>query len=529
MKKLLALALAALLILALIACNKQTEEETEEESEDVLAETNVYEHFTYDVNENGELEITGYQNTSVAFVNVNIPAEIGGRTVVGIGKEAFQSSAIITSVTFPASIEYIDDYAFVDCIYLTELNLPSNLVTIGMGAFQNCASLKKVTFSPSLVSIGDHAFANCSSLMNFSLPNTLLTIGDQAFLDCISLTKVTVPTTVIELGAGAFGGCVNLSEVDLLGTQNPEDDAILAKMNAILADKSPTTFAEVTTALNQAGLFFKENSERGTKFIWDKNENQVYGALTAEDKVLLASVNEALKLEGVADNLDFMISAMQQKGYDLYRLNACTSSDKFVWNKETNKFTTIYAGDGAFLACTPNTILSVTKGSVFAEYAKAQGFIAVTPAEVAENGLKIFSNNAISFYYPNTWEFNILSDLSTTEIRLSLGNDAVRILKSERDTVDDHEKWTSNNFNDYIESTVWKNFTCVNGAITKVTNANGVTFTKITFETTDGANVTPIVIYLISVEHTTYTISFEEAFVNAETQTIIEESFQKVQ
>jgi len=96
MKKLLALALAALLIFALIGCNKQNEDTTEEENEEIVT-TNVYENFTYDVNENGELEITGYENTSTELADVKIPAEIDERPIVGIRKEAFSAFKMTTS------------------------------------------------------------------------------------------------------------------------------------------------------------------------------------------------------------------------------------------------------------------------------------------------------------------------------------------------------------------------------------------------------------------------------------------------
>ena len=525
MKKLLALTLAALLIFTLIACNKKNEDATEDENNDVLAATNVYENFTYDVNEDGELEITGYQNANVTLANVTIPAEIDGRRIVGIGASAFANKMNIASVTFPETITYIADYAFTNCDYLTALNLPKNLTTIGAGAFEGCNALANVSFPASLCSIGTGAFKDCVALNNFVLPEGLLAIEDLAFWNCKSLTKVTVPTTVIDLGDGAFYGCSSLYEVNLLGDKkaDAEDDAILTVVNNILSEAGVTTLADAVRVLEANDYYLSGISTHGAKFIWDKANHKVYGAMTAEDEALLAYVNEALKTDD-ATALETMIDHMRKQGFDLSRLNASVASDKFVWNETTHTFTTVYTGKIAFSKCSENTIISVTEGSVFAEYAKAAEWITVDPATAPE-GSKIFSNNALTFYYPEAWEMTVTEGTVMIEKNDSVG---MLLFASPRDLDDDHTEWGEEVFADiyeYFYAIMGEEVSIENMEIEQKTLENGLKFTKISCTITDEDGTGYVALYLITIENTTYEIIYAEQPAADAYYTAIENSF----
>ena len=526
MKKLLALTLAALLIFALIGCNKQNEDTTEEENEEIVT-TNVYENFTYDVNENGELEITGYENTSTELADVKIPAEIDERPIVGIRKEAFSAFKNIKTVTFPDTITYIGDYAFAECDYITELTLPKGLTTIGEGAFKGCDALAKVTFPAALLSVGQGAFMDCVSLKNFTLPEGLLTIEDQAFWGCKTLTNVTIPTTVLDLGDAAFYGCASLYEVSLLGDKKADaaDDEILAKINKIIADsgKTPTTMAQVEEILSEVDYYLAGLTDRGAKFVWDKNENKVYGAMTTADEALVASINAAL-VNDASTTLDLMISNMQKKGFDPNQLNASVKSDKFVWDADKNAFTTVYAGDSVFAQCTSNTILSVTEGSFFAEYAEEAGLIAVVPAK-APAGAKTFSDGALTFYYPKALAFEVSEGM----VSMTSANILCTLFSMDRDLNDDHTLWTVAQFDEIIERTMFAEFSDLMGSkkLEQLTNANGIQITKISFTVTEDNNTDWVSIYVITIGNTTYNILLIEENFDASLHTMIETSFKK--
>jgi|GEM_PF-3830887 len=533
MKKLLALTLAALLIFAMIGCNKQNEDATEEEKEE-LATENVYENFTYGVNKDGELEITGYLNTSTTPVNVTIPAEIDGRRIVGIGDSAFSTKLNIASVTFPETITYIGEYAFTNCTSLTAINFPSKLTTIGEGAFQNCRSLVSVAFPASLLSIGTGAFMDCVLLQNFTLPEGLLTIEDGAFYGCWSLTKVTIPTTVLDLGDSAFYRCTSLYEVNLLGDKKTDaaDDAILAIINALIADSginfatldeevNGTTIEEI---LNNKGYYLAGVTDRGAKFIWDKNNDKVYGAMTAADEALLANINQSL-IGDESSALAIMIQAMQKKGFDPDQLNASVASDKFVWDAEKNAFTTVYTGKSAFDNCTANTIISVTEGSIFADYAKNAGWITVTPADAPE-GAKIFSNNKLAFFYPEDWTIWV----SPNGVMIENDDFTGLIITSQENDHEegsDHTLWDESVFGtmeDYWRSIIDdESIQITDMAILQATNANNLQYTKISCTITDEDGPSYSVIYLISIENTIYQLIYAEQSGNY--YTAIENSF----
>ena len=529
MKKLLALTLAALLIFALIGCKNQNEDATEEESEDELAATNVYENFTYAANAKGELEITGYQNTSVKLVDVTIPDEIDGRPIVGIGASAFSAKTNISSITVPDTVGYIGDFAFSNCDYLTKIELPKGLTTIGKGAFRGCDALTKVSFPAGLLSIGEGAFESCKKLTNFTLPEGLLTIEDGAFQNCVAITKVTVPTSVIDLGDGAFIGCTSLYEVDLLGDKKLEgaDNEILSKVNTLIASSGQTfaTPAQVAAFLEEEGYYLSGISQTGVKFIWDTNTDTVYGAMTAADEKLVASINEALvgdTSKDASNALELMISIMKGKGFDPNQLNASVASDKYVWNAAKNEFTLIYAGQDVFSNCTVNTIISVTEGSFFAEYAKNAGYITVAPATAPE-GAKIFSNNTLAFYYPEAWKMTVVE--VEGDVMFESETSLFGIVTLPRNLDDDHTLWGDEKLGEFTGIFEEDGTTVTDKAIVQSTTAGGLKFTKMSCTISDSEGTGSVTLYVITIGNSTYEISFIEQPMNAAHHALIENSF----
>ena len=61
---------------------------------------------------------------------VTVPAEIDGKTVIGIKSGAFAENESVTSVTLPEGLEFIGEYAFGDCINLKSIDLPDSLTSI---------------------------------------------------------------------------------------------------------------------------------------------------------------------------------------------------------------------------------------------------------------------------------------------------------------------------------------------------------------------------------------------------------------
>lgn len=72
----------------------------------------------------------------------------------------------LESVSFPESLKYIGNRAFIDCYYLEKVEFNENLETIGEEAFRQCTALKKVEIPASVKKIGKKAFGFASETHN---------------------------------------------------------------------------------------------------------------------------------------------------------------------------------------------------------------------------------------------------------------------------------------------------------------------------------------------------------------------------
>lgn len=120
-------------------------------------------------------------------------------TVTEIGAFAFESTGL-TSITIPASVETVDDTAFIDNTSLTDATFPA-----GKGiSFEGCTSLVNVKINNNPTKIDDSMFRKCSSLASIELPDTVTEIGKYAFADCTSLKDFIIPDGIKSIGEAAF-------------------------------------------------------------------------------------------------------------------------------------------------------------------------------------------------------------------------------------------------------------------------------------------------------------------------------------
>lgn len=122
-----------------------------------------------------------------------------------IARAALRNNASVTRVVLPASVKYIDDYAFAGCA-LSEINL-ENVECIDGYAFTGCTELKSLTLRAK--SIYNYAFQNCTGLSELDLDGTLF-INGYVFKGCVSLEHVTIPASVIGLKSEVFADCTGL-------------------------------------------------------------------------------------------------------------------------------------------------------------------------------------------------------------------------------------------------------------------------------------------------------------------------------
>ena len=213
-------------------------------------------------------DITGETTVEVAEVpylsgpptgDVVIPAtvEYNDKTyrVTAIGDEAFEGNGYLTSVSLPASVTTVSNYAFsgsgltsvrfedsdslltlgtsvfdeaplaslylgrnmkaeIRAPYLTDLRFGPAVTRICDGAFPDCMSLTSVKFSERLTSIGENAFYN-AGFTTLTMPASLRSIGVDAFRNCNNLTTVALNDELSELGFGAFWFCQSLKQVNI--------------------------------------------------------------------------------------------------------------------------------------------------------------------------------------------------------------------------------------------------------------------------------------------------------------------------
>lgn len=132
-----------------------------------------------------EIVINSYTGNPV---NLEIPKEIDGFTVVAIGDNAFSENNELKKVSIPSSVKHIGDYAFAGCDSLKTVNIENGLNSIGYRAFYKCAYLRSVELPDTLEIIDDESFRECERLKSLSIPKSCKDIGEDAFRACMSLT-----------------------------------------------------------------------------------------------------------------------------------------------------------------------------------------------------------------------------------------------------------------------------------------------------------------------------------------------------
>ena len=166
--------------------------------------------------------VTGSGNFTITSNVVVRSDECTGKAIIPSGVEeiadfAFSSSGL-TSLTIPASVKRIGDYAFDWTRNLATVDFisgSSDPLTIGTAAFRS-AGLTSIEIPANVTSIGDHSFRYTYSLNSIefaALRTSPLTIGDYAFQGASSLSSIRIPASVTSIGISAFENSESLSSV----------------------------------------------------------------------------------------------------------------------------------------------------------------------------------------------------------------------------------------------------------------------------------------------------------------------------
>ena len=203
--------------------------------------------FTYEKNDEGKYEVTGFSEFGKEKVKTNkdlvIPSkDPQGNNITSVGKNAFQENQL-TSVTIPQGIISIEWAAFygnqltsviipkgvisIDCYafkhnQLISVIIPEGVISIKNGAFAE-NQLTSVTIPKSVTSIESNAFRS-NQLTSVTIPKMLTSIESYAFADN-KLTSVTISEGVTKIEWGAFADNKLTSVTISEGVTNIGDEA----------------------------------------------------------------------------------------------------------------------------------------------------------------------------------------------------------------------------------------------------------------------------------------------------------------
>lgn len=143
-------------------------------------------------------------------------------SVTEIGSN-FENASNLTSIQFPPSLKEIGYSAFYRAGLQGSLTLPAGLETIGDFAFAECTGLTGTLVLPaSLTSIGRRAFYKCSGFTgDLTIPNGVTVIHDDTFFECSGMDgTLTLQENMQYIEEWAFA-CSPFSRIDVLAQTIP--------------------------------------------------------------------------------------------------------------------------------------------------------------------------------------------------------------------------------------------------------------------------------------------------------------------
>ena len=230
--------------------------------------------------------IKSYALSKTLLVSISIPA-----SVETIEEYAFEGCEALTSIEIPASVEKIGELAFYGCTSLqtvtfkkgsqlktiemsvfghckalVSIEIPASVETIVGNAFYGCTALASIEIPASVETIGNNAFPYCTALqtVTFEKGSQLKTIGDSTFSGCTSLTSIEIPASVETVEANAFNGCTSLKTVTFeKGSQLLMVDGYYMDNGAFVGCRALTTvdMSACTQVTEIGGYIFYEDSQ----------------------------------------------------------------------------------------------------------------------------------------------------------------------------------------------------------------------------------------------------------------------------
>ncbi|MGN0649739.1 MAG: leucine-rich repeat protein [Oscillospiraceae bacterium] len=157
---------------------------------------------------------------------LTLPSAINDVAVTGLGHGSFDNAGITGSLVIPEGVKNIYGAAFSRCL-MTELTLPDSLEYLDGFAFEHCSNLRSVVIPKNVTNIVWNPFISAASLTEIgcSEDNTAFTSVDGVLYDkakevlyicpAAKSGEFVVPTGVKHIHNFAFCGAENITSVEL--------------------------------------------------------------------------------------------------------------------------------------------------------------------------------------------------------------------------------------------------------------------------------------------------------------------------
>lgn len=134
---------------------------------------------------------------------VVLPEQINGKTVSGIGKEAFKGCNLLERIEPPSTITEIGEYAFSECGMLDEIIMKEGIKRIASFAFEGSRNIKSLVLPAGIEEYGEGIFIN-SIIEKLTLPSDMTAIGPSFFKEATLKEALVLPNSVQVIEENAF-------------------------------------------------------------------------------------------------------------------------------------------------------------------------------------------------------------------------------------------------------------------------------------------------------------------------------------
>ncbi len=248
--------------------------------------------FSYSVQPNGEIAITGLTVAGKACTEISIPETIEDKPVTIIDSVAFSGCNNLDSIKIPQSIKRIGHQAFSCCPNLTGITVSdlNEQYSTRDGLLYNknqtklfcCPEGRKgeIILPDGLTEISEDAFESCIGLTDitasdlngqYSSIEGILYNKEQTKLLCCPEGKngeIVIPDSVISIEESAFVGCTSITSIIVSSNNNFQMkifDECTNLEHVYDSDKNELLASNFTYIINDFGAFITELTKKGSR------------------------------------------------------------------------------------------------------------------------------------------------------------------------------------------------------------------------------------------------------------------------